>query len=174
MEVEAVGGALAVFAADEIQGAAIGGQRKRSSALDPSWTSHVVGVLAEAARGTARQIAAPKLRVPALVGCVQERATVGREARLGHGCVEVAGDLFGAAQLGQAAAAARHLPQHQAGAVPGHLRMVPFDPREAVAAGMPRWLHVKVGSLDEALWPTTPCRIDYGEAVAVLVVVDID
>ena len=52
--------------------------------------------------------------------------------------------------------------------------MVPFDPSEAVAAGMPSRLHVKVGSFDEALWPTTPCRIDYGEAVAVLVVVDID
>ena len=52
--------------------------------------------------------------------------------------------------------------------------MIPFDPRETVAARMPSWLHVKIGSLDEALRPTASRGIDYGEAVAVFVVVDID
>ena len=51
--------------------------------------------------------------------------------------------------------------------------MIPLNPGQAVASGVPSWLHVEVGSGRENLRPEAPGAIDDGQRIAVFVTVDV-
>ena len=92
---------------------------------------------------------------------------------MGNGRVRTAGEHLGCAQAGQPVPTAGKLAQHEAGAVPRHVRMIPLNPGQAVASGVPSGLHVEVGAGCENLRPKAPGPIDDGQRIAVFVAVDV-
>ena len=108
-----------------------------------------------------------------LVRDVHQRTPVRREGALEDGCLGAAGGHFGTGEDRQAALGEAQARDLQLGSVPGHAGVIPFDPREPVPGRVPGWLHVEVPPIGEPLGPVLPLRVHHGDAVDVLVGVDI-
>ena len=59
-------------------------------------------------------------------------------------------------------------------AVPGHLRLVPFDPRDPLAVRVPGRLHVEIGAADQVDGPAAALAVDQGDDVDGFAGVDVD
>ena len=73
-------------------------------------------------------------------------AAVGREARLAYRGIEIAGEGGPVAQARPSVATSSDVANDQAGAVPGHLRVVPLDPGDILIVRMYGRVEVEVGS----------------------------
>ena len=115
-----------------------------------------------------------ELPPPGLVAQVVELLAVRRELRLQHGNIRAAGQAGGAFHARQFVRGALQFGQAQLAAVPGHVRVIPLQPRHARAVGMPRRLHVEVAPQRQPLRPVRAFGINDGQAIHVLVGVHVD
>ena len=103
------------------------------------------------------------------VGDVVEGIAIGGEGRLEDGLLRSAGHHLGGGDGREGAFREGELGDAQLGAVPGHVRVVPLDPGEAVTSGTPGGLHVEVAAARELSGPELPGRVGDGDDILVLV-----